>query len=131
MAKASVIAPPATPQFGVATRNERSATLAQAVGERVAKIRALLASEAPAGSQSDVARCMEWRRERVSREIHGVSELSLALVLGEIALHRFHGRHETADRLLSAINEGQPIKLKTSGAVVIRMADGQMFLDLQ
>lgn len=135
MRKASVNAAVTAPQFGVASgvasRTDRHATLAAAVEAKVEIIRTLLAAEAIPGSQSEVASRMEWRRERVSREIQGVEKLSVALFLAAIAIHRQEGRGETADRLLSAINEGQPVKLKTNGAVVIRMADGQMFLDLQ
>ncbi len=122
---------PTAPQFAVATRKDPRATLATVVAGKVDEIRALMHAEAAPGFNSEVASRMNWRRERISRELADVEKLSVALFLAAVEIHREQGRGEVADRLLASLNAGQPVKLKTAGAVVIRLADGQMFLDLE
>lgn len=127
MQAASAVPPAISRQSSVAERNSK---LRAALGEKLAKIRSLMVAEAPRGFQQGVAVLMEARKERISRELGGVKELSIELLLAEVALHRAEGRPEHADRLLAALNEGEPVHLQTSGALVIRLRDGQMFLDL-
>lgn len=135
MRKSSAAASTSVPQFGVASggasRNKPLATLAEAIKAKVESIRSLIAAEGRPGFNSDVAGRMNWRRERISREIQGVEKLSVSLLLAEIECHRAEGRDAIADRLVAAITEGQPVKIRTDRALVIRMSDGQLFLDLQ
>jgi hypothetical protein len=125
---ASVAASAPATQSSVALRNQK---LRVALDEKIAKIRALMVSAAPRGFQQGVADLMDARKERISRELGEVQELSVRLVLAEVALHHAEGRPEHASRLIAALNEGEPVRLQTSGALVIRMRDGQMFLDLE
>lgn len=118
----------AATQSSVAARNSK---LRVALAAKLDAIRSLMVTAAPRGFQQGVADLMQARKERVSREIGAVEKLSLELVLAEVALHRAEGRPEHADRLLAAINEGEPLHFQTAGALVIRLRDGQMFLDLE
>lgn len=86
---------------------------------------------APHGFQIRVADLMQARKERISRELQRVEKLSVELFLAEVSLHREEGRGDEADRLLALLNEGQPIRVSTDRALLIRMKDGQLFLDLQ
>lgn len=128
MPKASILADPRSTQSLRATRYEE---LRVALRERVGRIRAAMSNGAVQGFHSRVATLMDYRRERISRELGCVEKLSVELLLAVVALHREEDRPITADRLLALINEGQPIRLRTNGAVVIRLSDGQLFLDLQ
>ena len=135
MPKVSPIAAQSEPKSsgasGAASRNKRSAIFAAAINAKVEEIRVLVANEATHGFNADLAAAMLWRRERISREIQGVEKLSVALFLAEVQGHREAGRDAVADRLVSIINNGQPMTIRTDRAVVIRISDGQMFLDLQ
>ena len=102
-----------------------------AIDARIERIRADLVNLAPYGFQARVATVIRARSERVSREIQRAADLTLRVFLAEIQLHREEGRAEAADRLLAALNEGQPIRLSTDRALLIRMKDGQMFMDFQ
>jgi hypothetical protein len=102
-----------------------------AIDARIEVIREDLANLAPYGFQARVASVIRARKERVSREIQRAADLTLRVFLAEIQLHREEGRGTEADRLLAALNEGQPIRLSTDRGIVIRLRDGQMFLDLE
>jgi hypothetical protein len=96
------------------------------IRERIAKLRAAMVNGAPWGFQERVSSLMDWRHQRVTREVTGVEKLSVELLLAEIALHRVEGRAEEADRLLGLVNAGQTIRMSADGAAIIRMRDGQM-----
>lgn len=131
MSTASAIQVPAPTQSPTPVDASRIEGLRTALQEKLGRIRSLMVASAPHGFQTRVAELMNARKERISRELGSVEKLSVELVLAEVALHRAEGRPEHADRLLAALNEGEPVHLQTSGALVIRLRDGQMFLDLE
>lgn len=109
----------------------RPGELRVALRAKVERIRSAMVNAAPYGFQARVADLMEARKERISRELAAVEKLSVECLLAEIELHRAEGRDEAADSLLKAFTEGQPIHISTDRAIVVRMKDGQLFLDLQ
>lgn len=114
-----------------AARIERLTTLRAEIEAGVERIRLVMIEGGPYGFQTGVAELLDIRKERVSKQLQRVENLTVELFLAEVALHRFEGRDETADRLLAALTAGQPIQMRTKGAVVIRLSDGQIALNFE
>jgi hypothetical protein len=131
MPRSSAARVPPSSQPSGGTVASRYAELRLAIADRVESLRSLMIGAAPHGFQVRVADLMQARKERISRELQRVEKLSVELFLTEVAMHREEGRPETADRLLAILNEGQPIRISTDRGIVIRLRDGQMFLDLE
>lgn len=129
MSKASGNTPSFEPQSSE-TSVQPTRNFSRRVNDRVSAIRSILYADSCRGMGAGIADRMGWRRERISRELQGTEKLSLDLFLASLELHREEGRSDVAHRLMAVINSGQPV-LSSNGAVVIRMSDGQLFLDLQ
>lgn len=123
MTRASVLPIPAATSNAVAARNDRLASVASGVRDRVDAVRLAIHNAAPAGFQGRVAKVMGWRKERPSREHTGVEKLSVDLVLAEVAMHEEEGRPDEATKILATFQRKQ--------TPVIRLRDGQYLLEFE
>ncbi len=118
-------------QGSAATRNDRLATLASRVEDRVNGVCRALVNVAGKGFASKLSEVMRWRIERRSRELNGVEKLSLADVVAEIELHLVNDDQDAANAIMAALVDGLcSASVPVTPGSVVRVFDegGQLYM---